>query len=113
MRIFGYDPNKKGLIQACFEIVRDKSINTLINDLSFGFNMIIGSEGKMERLDQTITSFVLQKYFKELKVLPVSERIITDGNYLQWYIHGTNKPIPLKQNIITPYLFNEEINTWL
>ena len=63
MRIFGYDPNKKGLIQACFEIVMDKSINTLINDLSFGFNMIIGSEGKMERLDQTITSFVLQKYF--------------------------------------------------
>lgn len=104
MERMGYDLQTKGLIQGCFEIVRDNEVNNQLNDLVFGLHILVGQTGKIERLDQTITSFVLQRFFQNLKVLPVSERIITDGDLMQWYIHHSDNPIPLKTDEIAPYL---------
>jgi hypothetical protein len=58
--------------------------------------------GSIERIDQTITSAVINRFYGDLKVLPVSEDIITDGNLMQWYFHNSDRPIPLKMDLIAP-----------
>ena len=97
----GYDLNQKGLYQGSFEIVRNNQTNNAINDLTFGLLCLMGT-GSIERIDQTITSAVINRFFSDLKVLPVSENIITDGDLMTWYFHNSDKPIPQKTDLIAP-----------
>lgn len=113
MQSMGYSMQYKGLIEAGFEIVRDLPINHRINDLVFGMHLLVGPNGNIERVDQTLLSFVVQRFFEGIKLLLVSERIITDGNFIQHYHHNTTLPVPLTQNIIAPYLFNKPCETWI
>lgn len=112
MERMGYDLNSKGMVQGCFEVYDCTPINNEMNDLIFGLLVLLSTNGKIERLDQIITSFVLQKFFRRMKVLPVSERIITDGNLMQWYLHHSDTPIPLKEDIIEPFLFDKPCKIW-
>jgi hypothetical protein len=56
----------------------------------------------IERIDQTITSAIINRFYSNLKVLPVSEDIITDGNLMTWYFHNSDKAIPQKTDLIAP-----------
>ena len=78
-------------------------VNNEINDLTFGLLCLMGT-GSIERVDQTITSAVINRFFSGLKVLPVSEDIITDGKLMQWYFHNSDKSIPQKTDNIEPIL---------
>lgn len=113
MRQLGYDMNYRGLYQGCFEILRNNEINTEINTLTFDFLLDLGTEdGRIERLDQTITSFVINRMFADkLHVLPVSESMVTRSPYFQWYIHRSDRPIADAKKI-PPYLFNEPCEPW-
>ena len=106
MERMGYDLQQRGMIQGCFEIVRDSRVNHDLNDLTFGLLALMGN-GRIERLDQTVTSFTLQRFFPKMRLMCVAEDIITDGNLMQWYIHNSNTPIPLKTNTIPPVLFGK------
>ena len=86
----GYDLNQKGLYQGSFEIVRNNQTNNAINDLTFGLLCLMGT-GSIERIDQTITSAIINRFYSNLKVLPVSEDIITDGDLMTWYFHNSDK----------------------
>jgi hypothetical protein len=97
----GYDLNQKGLYQGSFEIVRNNQTNNAINDLTFGLLCLMGT-GSIERIDQTITSAIINRFYSNLKVLPVSEDIITDGDLMTWYFHNSDKPIPQKTDLIAP-----------
>jgi hypothetical protein len=97
----GYDLEQKGIYQGCFEVLRDNRTNADINDLTFTLLCLMGT-GSIERIDQTITSAVINRFYGDLKVLPVSEDIITDGNLMQWYFHNSDKAIPQKTDLIPP-----------
>lgn len=111
MQRMGYDLQQRGMIQACFEIVRNNQANTDLNDLTFGLLTLLGEPGRIERLDQTVTSFVLQRFFRKMKVMAVSESIITDGDLMQWYLHHSETPIPLKTDEVQPYFFGKPVTT--
>lgn len=113
MQQTGYSLDCKGLYQGCFEIQRDNWVNNAINDLTFGCLCMLGEKGRIERLDQTVTSFVINRFYEGmLSVLPVPEDIITDGNFMQWYLHNSGRPIPLKKDTIEPYLFDKPCKPW-
>lgn len=108
MERLGCDLQQRGLVQGCFEVVRDTYNNTALNDLVFGLLCLMGS-GRIERIDQTVTSAVLQRFFGGMKVLAVGEDIITDGHLMQWYIHHSDRKIPLKTDTIEPLLFGKPV----
>ena len=86
----GYDLNYKGLFQGCFKIVRRGKLNDDFDRLTLAFLKYLGTEDAIERLDQTVYSFVLNKWFSDIKVLPVSEQILR-SDYMTWYWHKSNK----------------------
>lgn len=113
MQRLGYDFNYRGLYQGGFEILRNSHVNNLLNDLTFDMLRYLGTDDKIERLDQTVFSFVANSLFADrLKVLPVSEHIITDGRMMQWYHHNSVNPIVQKSQLIPAYLFNEPCECW-
>lgn len=97
----GYDLRQQGLYQGCFEVQRDNRTNNDINDLTFALLCLMGT-GSIERIDQTITSAIINRFYSNLKVLPVSEDIITDGDLMTWYFHNSDKAIPQKMDLIAP-----------
>jgi 2-phospho-L-lactate transferase/gluconeogenesis factor (CofD/UPF0052 family) len=101
LKRMGYDLEQKGLYQGCFEVQRDNRTNNAINDLVFGLHCLMGT-GSIERIDQTITSAIINRFYSNLKVLPVSEDIITDGDLMTWYFHNSDKAIPQKTDLIAP-----------
>lgn len=113
MRRMGYDFGYRGLYQGCFEVLRDNDVNRAVNDMTFGLLCALATKGKIERIDQTVTSFVLNRFFEgRIKVLPVPEDIITDGGMMQWYLHHSDHPISRKNDTIEPMLFNKPCKTW-
>ena len=111
MQHWGYNLNYKGMFQGCFEIVRDNNTNREINALTYSLMLYTGGSD-IDRLDQHITSFVINSQFAgRINILPVSELLITDGNLMQWYLHHTKTPIP-KKVAIRPYMFNKVCKPW-
>lgn len=110
----GYDVKEfKGLYQYNLMIQRKDKMNMDWNRMTYALIKYLAPEGKeIDRLDQTIGSFVLNKYFNGAKVLPMSQHVSTSGKYFRWYGHNTNIPlssegVPFSQ----PYMFNQPINT--
>ena len=111
MRKMGYDLHYKGLFQGCFEIVRNNTVNRDINNLTLGLMYYTGGD-TIDRVDQHITSFVINHFFSDkIKILPVSESIITNGKLMQWYVHHSNKPI-IKPQTIPQMMFNIPCVPW-
>lgn len=113
MRQMGYDMSYRGLYQGCFEILRNSQVNNAINDQTFGTLCMLGSYGVIERIDQTVWSMIINRFYADrLKVLPVSESIVTDGKLMQWNKHKTTIPVPEVKDAIKPFLFNQPCKTW-
>lgn len=110
MERFGFDLNTQGMIQECFELLRNTAINNDINDMTFGMLCIMGN-GKIERIDQTVTTFVIERFFPNIKLMAVDETIVTDGKLMQWYCHKSDRLIYTgKAN--KPMLFDKPIKIW-
>ena len=109
MKAKGYDLDYKGLYQGGFVIHRRNELNDEFCRLTYDTLKHLGSGGKIERIDQTISSFILNSRFADrMKVMAVSERIITNGNYMQFYLHNSAYAVD-KWPTIQPYLFNQPI----
>ena len=91
MRQGGYDFNYKGLFQLCFSINRKGRITSDIDRMTIELMKKMGKENEIERIDQIPFSYIMNKYFSHLKILPVSEQIIRSP-YMTWYNHGCNEP---------------------
>ena len=110
----GYDVKKNiGLYQYNFMIQRKNKINLDLNRMTLALCKYLAPEGKeIDRLDQTIGSFIINKYFNKLKVLPVSQGIAISGKYFKWYAHNSNKQLSVGNfEYCQPFLFGESINT--
>lgn len=91
LKISNYDPNFKGLIQLCFSIKkRGNKKSKALDDMVFSFLEWLSVDSDFERLDQTVYSFVLNTWFKDMKILPVSEQIVR-SEAIQWYCHNSTK----------------------
>ena len=102
----------KGMYQYNFMIQRRDKINMDINRMTLATLKYLAAEGKqIERLDQTIGSFVINKYFNNIKVLPLSQRVCTSGVYFKWCAHGSDKVLTDGGEYSQPYLFDQPINT--
>ena len=112
MEAWGYDLDYQGMFQGCFEIVRNTEKNRDINRLTYHLMKYTGGENAIDRLDQHIFSFVVNTLHQDLKVLPVSENLITMGSkWAQWYIHKSMRPISNPEKI-QPMMFNQPCECW-
>ena len=112
MEAWGYDLDYQGMFQGCFEIVRDTAKNRDINRLTYHLMKYTGGEEVIDRLDQHIFSFVVNTLHRDLKVLPVSQNLITMGSkWAQWYIHKSMRPIS-NPGKIQPMMFNQPCECW-
>lgn len=111
MKAWGYDLDYQGMFQGCFEIVRNTEKNRDINRLTYQLMKYTGGEEVIDRLDQHIFSFVVNTLHQDLKVLPVSENLVTHSQFAQWYFHNSMRPIT-KLVEIQPMMFNQPCECW-
>ena len=111
MKNEGYDiENYKGMYQLNFIIHKRNKVNEDILMMTHALCRYLAPEGKMvDRLDQTIMSFVINKYFTNLKVLPLDDNIL-NNTFFKMYWHGTEKDLPVIIEKGPKYLFNQEVN---
>lgn len=106
----GYNVKEyKGLIQMNFEIERKNKINMTLNHMVQSFIKYLAEPSKqVERVDQTIFSFVAQKYFPNLNIMFFDERIC-HSQFFTWYAHGSNNPFAFKgvEELSKPYYLNK------
>lgn len=108
----GYDVKKDtGLYQYNFMIQRKNHKNLCLNALTLSFLKYLAAEDKeIERVDQTIGSFVINKYFSDMNILPVGQDLF-DGKFFTWYAHGSNTPLVMGGNYRPPILLGNEVTT--
>lgn len=77
----GYTPEYNGYYQLCFVIERRNEITKAIDDLTYNLLLELGEDGVIERFDQPIWSFVMNKYFSDrITVMPVDESDSGESN---------------------------------
>ena len=109
MAIHGYDVVRyRGLYQSGIMIQRRNPLNMELNAATLSLAKELAPEGKkIDRLDQTIGSYVINSLFSDrLKVMVVDERIL-HSQYFRWFKHGTWEEARFNGVILRPYLFNK------
>jgi hypothetical protein len=108
----GYDMSRKGLFQSCFEVIRNNRANLLVNDITFDMLRLVARDGAIERLNQTWLTFIINYFFSDrLRVMPVSQNLITDGDLMQWYEHNSMKKNEERPSI-EPVMFDRIAKIW-
>lgn len=87
MHSVSYDPLFKGLYQGTLRICKNTLLNAQIDTFVFNSLVKLGSWGTIERLDQTIYSFIVNRFFSNIKVFPISSQVL-QSSYLSWCPHG-------------------------
>lgn len=109
----GYDvKNYQGLFQYNFQIQRKNKVNLDLNEMIHSLlRYLADDKHQVERIDQTVASFVINKYFQDkLKILPVDNRIAY-SRFFSWYQHNSNIKYPVPDDMIEPYMFNKPVDT--
>lgn len=108
----GYDVKKdSGLYQYNFMIQRKDKKNLRLNEMTLALAHYLAPEDKqIDRLDQTLGSFVINKYFSDMKVMPVDQHLF-DGKFFTWYVHNSDIPMNCGGECRPPILFGQEITT--
>ena len=103
--------NYKGLYQGGIIIHKNNAVNQNICNLALSFLKYLAPENKrIERLDQTILSFVINKYFADIKVFAFDDYIFKD-RWFNRYLHNTDVVIEVfGEDNYPKYLFNKKIN---
>ena len=113
MQELGYDiRNYKGLYQGGFRIIKNTDTQKQLDKDCYDILKELGGE-TIERLDQTIYSFLLNTKYKNLKLLPYNDSCIF-SNYLN--VQGHNQKFSFKKHpknrpyIKQGYVRNELVN---
>lgn len=109
----GYDvKGYKCLFQYNFQIQRNNKVNNDLNSMIHSLLRYLAEDKhQVERVDQTVASFVINKYFQNrIKILPVDQRIAF-SKYFSWFAHKSDYKFPHCGELIEPYMFNEPIDT--
>ena len=110
LKTINFDPSRKGLVQLNFAINKRGKITDDIDRMMYAIMKYLGDENGPDRLDQTIFSVVMDKFFPNITCKVYSE-LLLHGEYMAWHFHGENKPIELFEDlIIEPYFRNEKVS---
>ena len=106
----GYDVrNYKGLYQGGFCIQRNDRVSNNINRMTLALlKYLAPADKQVERLDQTIFSFIINKYFSDIKIMWWDERLFF-SQFIQFYHHNTNTPREFTsvKDLCKPFAFNK------
>lgn len=106
----------KGLAQLCYIIQRRNRLNEDLNRMVYAFLKYIGDQrDAVERVDQCIFSFILQKYFGKANVMFIDQRMYNGEASkapFQWYAHNSDQPFPPidVKTMKEPYFFNKRLH---
>ena len=108
----GYDVwHTRGLVQYSFQVLKRNRFNLDINRMTYALLKYLGDdETGIERIDQTVYTFLLQKFFPDANIMWVDQRIY-DGRILTHYVHHSNVQnwkIGVAE-MIEPYFFDRRI----
>ena len=81
----------KGLAQLCYWIQRKNKLNESANKFIYAWCKYFSGKEDVERVDQVVASFVLQKYFGKANIMWVDQRMY-QSDYFTWYPHKSNVP---------------------
>ena len=113
-RFEGYDvQHYKGLVQLNYSIQKNDKVNNDINRMTYAFLKYLAPtatniDNDIDRLDQTIFSFVLNKYFNQVPVMFFDERLCHSKFFL-WYPHNSYTPFAFGgvETLSKPFAFNK------
>lgn len=102
--------NYKGLYQFNFMIHRRDDFNLKFMEVTYDTLVKLAIDGEeIHRVDQTIGSFILNKFFSDKKIMPVGQ-YICNGMFFNWYQHNSNNRMSCDdRNNIEPFLFNRTV----
>lgn len=112
----GYNVKEhKGLAQLCYFIQKKTRLNLDLNRMTYAFCKYLGDGSGIERVDQCIFSFVLQKYFNKANVMWIDQRMYNGEHSdapFTWYPHNSDTPFaPIDVKGLTePYFFNKRLH---
>jgi len=92
----GYDPKSKGLYQSGLRILKKTDEIIKLNDYGYETLKKISEPDSIDRLDQTIFSFVVNYFFKDLKVFPFSQQVF-QSDYINYCFHNSLRPVPFNK----------------
>lgn len=105
----GYDFNKKGLIQLNFTMKKKRKIVNDLDSVMYRVQKYLGDEKDVDRLDQTVLTGILDRFFPDIKIFAVGENII-HSEYMTWYYHNSDEEVPyVPSKVLKPHLFNKEV----
>ena len=108
----GYDFSYRGLFQGGFAIMRRNERTRELNREVFDWLKELGTDGKIERLDQTVFSCVVNMKYSDLKILPISEQLF-HSEMMTICFHGTDVENPgLYYDLFSPdmkYVFDQPV----
>lgn len=104
MKATSYDPLFKGLYQGTLRICKNTLLNQKIDSLVYKTLVKLGSWGTIERLDQTIYSFIVNKFFSQVSVFPISSQVL-QSDYLSWCQHGKSVIHPYNKDNDKPMVY--------
>ena len=111
MMRMGYDTAAyRGLYEMAFMIRRRCRLVEDWNETNCGLLRVAG-QGELDRLDQVLVSFSLNKWFNHARVMWVSEMVI-HSRWLTWYQHNSCKPA-VPAGFIQPYGFNKPVEVMI
>lgn len=110
MQKIGYDVvNFKGMGQYNVVIQKRNRINELINEgTMWALKTMAGPGKEIERIDQTVGNMIIQKFYPETKVMPMSVDL-TDGLWMTWYGHNSDIKIPYADKRLEPFYHNQPV----
>lgn len=86
----------KGMAQLCYIIQKRNRLNEELNRMTYTFLKYLGDDRTgIERVDQTVFSFVLQNYFSTAKIMFIDQRMYNGEASkapFTWYPHHSNEP---------------------
>lgn len=109
LRSIGYDFNKKGMIQLNFSINKRGKLTDDIDRVMYAIQKYLGDEQDIDRLDQTVISAVLDRFFPNIKIFAVGEDIL-HSEYMTWYGHNNDTPIGFApEYMCEPYICGKKV----
>ena len=97
-----YDLDYNGLYQGTLRICKNTELNNAIDKKTLDILYELRNEDDIERLDQTIYSYVINQFHKDIKIFPVSSQILY-STYIYKYIHNTNMPSTIYNSLMFDY----------
>ena len=113
MSLLNYNIKYKGLYQTTCRICKNTELNKEIDTTVLNTLKMMGENGIIERQNQNVYSFVLNRLFSNIKVFSFSQQVL-QSEYMTWMWHNSNNAKPYNKNNDKKegYLFNKLTNLY-